>query len=144
MPGFCVERVRESEPLFCFVMNSQPCACFLGLFFWDRNRPNQAPLQSVGRWGSRAPPSPTPCLPERETCSSVFSTFQNTAATQQSALNSQVPQWRRLSPSLCVSLSFPVRLSLFVAPSFYMSLILSFCLCLALRGDEDSVFVDVF
>lgn len=124
MPGFCVERVRESEPLFCFVMNSQPCACFLGLFFWDRNRPNQALLQSVGRWGSRAPPSPTPCLPERETCSSVFSTFQNTAATQQSALNSQVPQWRRLSPSLCVSLSLFVCLCL----SLLLSICLSFCL----------------
>lgn len=69
--------------VFCFVMNSQPSSC-LGCFSGSELA-QSGPIWSMGRWANWAPPSPTPSLPKRETCSPVFSTFQNTAAMQQSA-----------------------------------------------------------
>lgn len=68
--------------VFCFVMSSQPSSC-LGCFS-ESELAQSGPIWRMWLWVNWAPPSPTPSFLKRETCSSVFSTLQNTAAMQQS------------------------------------------------------------
>lgn len=56
----------------------------------------------MGESNPSPPPFPAPSFPKRETCSSVFSTFQNTAAMQQSV---------QKQPGACQTCTDTARLS---------------------------------